>query len=487
MEKKSIIFFSRSELTFLYGSVHKYLRDKFDIIHIAYSEHEAKILSSAFGITDLIVFKDVAKTLLDVNLQPNNLEEIDAMLITTSDGRFNLNSMLQSNRTSAYIGYENAIHTANVYYLTWMQIFNGRKVHFFIHEPVSLMLNQMAEAVCKMQGGVYTTHILVHGDRNLHNFIMVDHYNGVPVEIAKAYSRITAEELFQHNSRIIQFLTNFRSSYDIFFNALGEGENNLKLRTKLRKSIFRQRIKNLIVREAFHPVLDNIELFIHKDNLALRRLKNINSYNGIKYDMFDPTIPYYFFPLHLEPEAVVLYWAEGLYTNQVKLIENIAAQLPAGVLLYVKDHPHLYGYRDKIDYDRIQSIPNVRLLKTSISGKQIIKDCIGVITINGTGGFEALLMNKHVITFGSAFYGTCTRVNYVENIKELRKLLYELKTVKYVDDDNLKKFVLAYLESQKEGFTDFYGGMHKMLNVDLNINGNSVARGFQEYFLNYNK
>lgn len=485
LQKKSILFFSRCELTYLYGSLHKYLNDFFNIIHVAYSQHERDILIQQFAIENVIVFKDIASAFVKDEPSTNDLEVMDQLLIEQTEGGFNLNSALQSNRSSGIIGYKNSVQGAFMYYKAWKKIFDLNKADFFVHEPVSLMMNQMAAVLCKQQGGIYTTHIAVQGDSDEYNFVMVDHYSGKAVELESIYSKLTLNNVGLNDSIVTNFLNKFRSNYSVFFSILGNGNSSFKLQTNLVKASLKHKLYNQIKPVKFDPVLDNIELFIHTDNLSGRRLKNIKEYKHIKYDLLDTTLTYYFYPLHLEPEAVVLYWADGLYTNQVKLIENIAAQLPPNVFLYVKDHPHLYGYRDKLDYDRIQNIPNVKLLASSISGKQIIKDCKGVITINGTGGFEALLMNKHVITFGSAYYSACKRVKYIKNIRELREQLYQLKDVVYSDDDELYRFLLAYLISQKKGFTDFYGGVHKVLKIDLNKNGEDVAQGLQSFFDRY--
>ncbi len=235
-------------------------------------------------------------------------------------------------------------------------------------------MNQMAAAICRQQGGVYSTHILVQGDKADYNFIMVDQYNGLPVEIGFRSENLSLAEVQAACQRITSFIEKFRSSYNVFFSALGTGKGGWKLRLALTKTVLKQRLKARIKPARFDPVLDNIELFIDEDNLNERRLTNIKAYRDIKCDQFDAGDTFYFYPLHLEPEAVVLYWADGLYTNQVKLIENIAAQLPAGVLLYVKDHPHLYGYRSRSDYERIQNIPNVKLL-SRYTRRKIIRDC----------------------------------------------------------------------------------------------------------------
>lgn len=485
MEKKSVLFFSRLELAFLYGSLHEYLKEYFNIVHVAYSSYEAEILRTRFGISELLIFKDLTKANAAITVSQEGLQIIDKLLIEQSNGRFNLNSMLQSNRSSKYIGYKNAIQAAAVYYKTWLDIFEREHIDFFVHEPVSLMMNQLAAAICKKQKGVYTTHILVQGDKNDYNFLMVDDYNGRPIEVNNLYTNLTVNSIASESERVSNYLEKFRNSYAVFFGALGNGAASFKLKASLGNAYLRSSLRRLIKPKKFDPVLDNIELFIEEDNLNQRRFKNFSKYKSIKYDKFDTSLPYYFYPLHLEPEAVVLYWADGLYANQVKLIENIAAQLPPGVFLYVKDHPHLYGYREKNDYDRIQNIPNVKLLTPSISGKQIIKDCKGVITLNGTGGFEALLMNKHVITFGSVFYGICKRVKRIENIKDLREQIYDLQQIVYGDDDELYRFVLAFLLCQKKGFTNFYGGMHKTLNINLESNAADVAMGLKDFFNNY--
>jgi hypothetical protein len=485
MEKKNILFFSRSELSYLYGSLNENLVHEFNIIHVAYSQYEADILYNEFGIEDVIIFKDLMKPFVNITPLDADLELIDAMLVEQSAGGFNLNSALQANRSSKFIGFEKSVELANVYFKTWTIIFERQKIDFFVHEPVSLLMNQMAAALCKKQGGIYTTHISVHGEKSQIRFIMVDHYNGVAVELKNRYKQITTVDINNQIDRINSFLTSFRSSYAVFFGAIGQGHSGIRFKFDILMAFIKRKAVTTLSSKKYDPVMDNIELFIDKDDLIGRRLKNIQAYNDIKYDEFDVEKTYYFYPLHLEPEAVVLYWADGLYTNQIKLIENVAAQLPANVYLYVKDHPHLYGYRDKQDYDRIQAIPNVKLLKPSLSGKLVIKDCKGVITINGTGGFEALLMNKHVITFGAAFYSVSERVKLIKDIRKLREHLYELRDVVYEDDEQLYRFIISYLESQKNGFTDFYGGMHKQLKVNISSNALIVAEELKTFFLSY--
>ena len=228
--------------------------------------------------------------------------------------------------------------------------------------------------------------------------------------------------------------------------------------------------------------IDLIEIFLLNNRLSKKRILNLLSYSNRIYDFFDHNKRYYFYPIHLEPEAVVLYWSDGIYSNQIKLIENIASQLPPNVYLYVKDHPHLLGYRSRLDYEKLKNIPNVKLLNPELPGKEIIKYALGVITLNGTAGFEALLLNKHILTFGHSFYRYSKRVKYVPNIKDLRKILYDLEGLKYEDDEELYKFVLAYLLSTKTGFTNYFSGAAKKLGIDVESNSMIVAGQLKLFF-----
>lgn len=480
--KQNILFFSRCDLTHLYGQLHKYLISDFNIIHVAYSKIEADILKKEYSIENVINFKERIdlvdkETVVDEMF----LKKLDDLFTTQTDGKFTLNGSIQSDRTFKNMDYDSSLLITSLYYNAWKSIFSIFKINFFIHEPVSLMMNHMAGILCKEQGGIYSTHIMVKGESK-YNFIMVDDWNGVPTEMIEIYENMSDTDLLNNEDRVTSFLTNFRASFSVFFDVMGSGKPTAKLYFNLLKSAIKDQAVLLLSHKKLSRTRDNIEVFLLKNKLNLKRLKNFRGYKKVKYDAYDSQKKFYFYPLHLEPEAVVLYWADGLYTNQVKLIENIAAQLPPDTFLYVKDHPHLYGYRDISDYNRIQEIPNVKLLPPHLPGKKIIKDSIGVITINGTAGFEALLLNKQIIVFGSAFYAISKRVKYVKNIRDLKDIIYNLEPIDPADDLEIKRFVFAYLQAQKKGFTDFYINLANTIEIDRLQNIKDVATGLSEFF-----
>lgn len=480
--KKRVLFFSRCDLVHLYGQLNEHLISDFNIIHVAYSKDEETILKNIYGVKDVINFKELfIKQKANIKIDEVFFDNLDALFIKQTNGRFNLNASLQSDRTFKKLNYDTVLNITAVYYSVWKLIFSLHPIDFFIHEPTSLMMNHMASVLCKEQGGVYSTHIMVQGESKF-NFMMVDDDNGYPTEMIDIYNTLTDKDIENDETKITSFVENFRSSYSVFFDIMGTGKPTIKLYLQLLKSSIRESLNKILAFGKWDSFNDNIEIFLNENGLSQKRLKNCIKYRKIKYAEYNPNLDFYFYPLHLEPEAVVLYWAEGKYTNQIKLIENIASQLPVNIFLYVKDHPHLYGYRDFLDYKRLLDIPNVKFLPAHIPGKKIIKDSLGVITLNGTAGLEALFLNKHVITFGSAFYRVSGRIKHISNIRELRGHIYSLKNVKYEDDLEFKKFVLAYLKSQKEGFTNFYGNLANNIKIDTFQNISNIAKGLTFYF-----
>lgn len=483
MPKKTILFFSRCELVHLYGGIDKYLNSEFNIIHIAYSKFESDILINTYSIPNVINFNNEIDLLYNYQANDTFFIELDKLFLKETDGRFNLNGSIQSDRTFNGMKYDEALKITAIYFQAWKKILSLQKVDFFIHEGTSLMMNHIACILCKNQGGVYSTHIMVQGELAF-NFLMTDFDTGYPTELIANYNRITDLDLKINEEKINKFLEKFRSSYNVFFDVIGWGKPSFNFYFKIFKSAIKEQFLRFISIFINVNTKNNIEYFLSNDRLNSRRAKNFIKYINIKYDQYYANEIFYFYPLHLEPESVVLYWADGIYSNQVKLIQNIAAQLPPLTMLYVKDHPHLYGYRDVEDYKRLQSIPNVKLIDPHLPGKRIVNDSIGVITINGTAGFESLLLNKQTITFGSAFYNISKRIRTVRNIRDFRNVIYDLNDIRYEDDFELKRFVLAFLQSHKIGFTDFYGNVINRIELNIEDNNINVAKGFASYFNN---
>lgn len=125
--------------------------------------------------------------------------------------------------------------------------------------------------------------------------------------------------------------------------------------------------------------------------------------NRIFYQKPSGDKQFFFLPLHYEDDAQIT--LREPFTNQFDLVASISRCLPQGVQLYVKPHPDYVGtdirFRDLL---RISKLSNVRILHPRIPAIALIKGSVGVITLNSTTGFEALIFEKPLISLGHDFY-----------------------------------------------------------------------------------
>ena len=478
--KERILLFSTYELIHLYGSISKYIEKDFEVIHLAYSNKEEKLLKEKYRISNPINFKNEIDVLYSSEKIDNELLwEIDKFIIKNSTNRFCLNSAIQSDRSFQYLPYEECLKLTQVYYKFWDLLIKNNNIKYIIHEPNAILFTQMASLIAKKYNSLYLTQIQVFGE-NKTNWIFVDGDKGFPVELS-LISEIKTRSI--DVKRIEKFLLDFRSNQNGLLEALSKEKKTVKI-THIFFSFLRLFARHLkrgflrINKKSFN-IQNHVEAYLVKSRKSFKDdfFDKWNYLISMKYDSFSTDDVYYYYPLHLEPEAVVLYWADGIYKNQVKLIENIAAQLPPCCYLYVKDHPHGGDYREHIDYKRIKAIPNVKLLSPNASGKVLIANSRGVITINGTSGFEALLLNKQIYTFGNSFYDLCNRVKKINHIKDLRSHIYDNYMNIYTDDSELYSFIDSYLKSSHEGFTAYFLDYAKKLNIDIKSNAILVADG----------
>lgn len=138
-----------------------------------------------------------------------------------------------------------------------------------------------------------------------------------------------------------------------------------------------------------------------------------------------------FFPLHVEPEAAL----QGMspeYFYQLSCIAALSRDLPAGILLAVKETYAAVGVRPDNFYDQIRAFKNVVLLDTMVLGPDVIREAELVATITGTAGLEAATMGKPVISFGHHnIYNFLPHVRFISNERDLKPALAEFLSEKF--------------------------------------------------------
>jgi hypothetical protein len=191
------------------------------------------------------------------------------------------------------------------------------------------------------------------------------------------------------------------------------------------------------------------------------------------YQKPDFSKEYYYFPLHYQPEASTLVFAPN-YEKQLYTLDLIAKKIPIGSILYVKEHFSVIGHRSMSFYRALKEYPNVKMISPWESSHKLIKRSLGVITLTGTAGWEAILYGVPVYILGNVFYKSFKYANNIENINDLSNSLknYKSKCIEKKEyDSELIKYVAAYLISSKEGMC--YLGSQHLLDAK---NVNSLSR-----------
>jgi hypothetical protein len=477
MKKKTICLFSRLELTNLYGRIGANLLKDFDIIHLAYSNNEAETLKSVYGVQNVIVFKDrISEILVSRNYEKIDLNEIDELFINESTGRFSLNSSIRYDRSFQHMKYSDCLHLAKVYFMFWMDFIKEYKIDFLFHEPPAVFMTHVAANICKKLGAFYLSQSQVAGV-NEFDWIFIEGDFGSPIEWNKYKNQeISTEDL----ANVENYIKSFRSKYQTFFVELSGVKKKRNSNVQFFYSLM------ALIKYSFinSSNIVNSDILINHYDTYQKYLKKpffLELYNiwyrayKMNYAEINSDDTYYFYPLHAEPEAAVLYRGDGIYEGQVKLIENIAEQLPPGVLLYVKDHPHRSAFSDMFYLERLKRIPNLKLIDPNISGKLIISNAKGVITISGTAGYEAIILNKPVFLFGQAFYMLSDRVNIIKNIRDLRSEIYKSEMKTFADEKGLIQFVSTLLKISHNGFIAYFPSHIKKIQINHDINCKIVS------------
>ncbi|MGE5184922.1 MAG: hypothetical protein ACM31C_22795 [Acidobacteriota bacterium] len=170
------------------------------------------------------------------------------------------------------------------------------------------------------------------------------------------------------------------------------------------------------------------------------------------FDEPRPGEKYVVYPIHFQPEASTLVQAP-LYLDQVALLQDIARSLPIGHRLYVKEHVSNRGRRPLAFYEAIRDIPAVRLLSPDTDTWALIRDASAIAVITGTMGWEGLLFDKPVVTFGDVFFNVLPHVYRASEVPKdgwyqlFRRAIFEHRP----DRDALLAYIVALHRASHPG------------------------------------
>jgi hypothetical protein len=225
--------------------------------------------------------------------------------------------------------------------------------------------------------------------------------------------------------------------------------------------------------------------FLLRDNSidrALLRLRDIHRSSTITAFESDLDSNYVYFPLSYQPELTSCPLGGG-FCDQLLAIRTIAAVLPEGWFVYVKEHPgqylgHTYGYlgRTKLFYAQLNSIHKVRIVSSHVHSQRLIDGSRLVATLTGSAGYEALARSKNVITFGDVWYNAvdgCFRVYKPSDVKLAFQKALDHRIVPASVD-------LAFQEIAKQSFS-FFGEKSSALSYGYLWDPCNEIRAIEEF------
>jgi hypothetical protein len=182
----------------------------------------------------------------------------------------------------------------------------------------------------------------------------------------------------------------------------------------------------------------------------------------------DLTQPFVYVALGMQPERTTNPNG-GVFDDQDVMVGMIAAALPAGWHVYVKEHPSQYKYGTWIErgrwpnyYDAIVKYPNVSLVPLTTPSFDLIDRARAVATVAGTSSWEALVRGIPTLLFGEAWYKGCDGVHAVRSVADCRQALERIEAGERPDPEAVRLFLhavdraalAAYLSDDDKPFID---------------------------------
>ncbi len=155
---------------------------------------------------------------------------------------------------------------------------------------------------------------------------------------------------------------------------------------------------------------------------------------------------YILYPLHFQPEASTCVYARK-YENQLAFLELLAKSIPAGKVIYVKEHSVRQGHRPLSFYKELGKFSNIKIISPYVDTHELIKNSSFVVCLTSTVGFEALMYGKPVFVCGDTFYNNFSGVERIHDVFDekykfftppiqnrelyIRQMAYYLKSIQF--------------------------------------------------------
>lgn len=128
-------------------------------------------------------------------------------------------------------------------------------------------------------------------------------------------------------------------------------------------------------------------------------------------------------PLHFQPELTTNPQG-GVFGDQALALEMLARALPEGVEIVAKENPMQGAYhREKTFADRLRQLQGVTVAHPSMSKAILEEQCVAVVTVTGTAGWESIRDGRPCICLGHAWYLDCPGIHSFDGSIDLDQVI----------------------------------------------------------------
>ncbi|HQS52914.1 MAG TPA: hypothetical protein PLN99_13560, partial [Daejeonella sp.] len=349
------------------------------------------------------------------------------------------------------VPYEHQLKYLTGCFKVFEQWLENTRVDFIVSELITGSADAVLKAVAEKKGVNYFS---VRPSKMTTGIVVCDKFYDEPMDLAENYERFIKSGIPDGiRSAALKHLEGIRGKiqHPAYMEATKKPHKLLSISkiNILLSRLFRHKVPVNSISARRYPLKNSIRWAIHKKiNVWLTQWSHTKLFAKNVSDGEQ----YFIYPLHYEPESSTLVRA-FYFSDQLALIKTIAKVLPLGVKLVVKEHGGNQGYRKPGFYKEVSYLPNVILIPPQFEVSKLVKNCIGVITLTGRMGWEALVNKKPVITLGHTFWTSFPTVHYVVSWRELSEAVIRCcqQHDSKPDDEQLVAFAAAYIQCTHEG------------------------------------
>jgi hypothetical protein len=208
-------------------------------------------------------------------------------------------------------------------------------------------------------------------------------------------------------------------------------------------------------------------------------------YNELAFEP-DFTQPYVYVALSMQPERSTNPNG-GVFDDQDVMVGIIAAALPAGWRIYVKEHPSQFIDGIRVErgrwknfYDAVLAHPNVSLAPLQTPSFDLIDRARAVASVTGTSSWEAIVRGVPGLVFGEAWYKGCEGAYSVRTVEDCRRALALIAAGKRPDPESVRLFLHAV---DRTAFVGYFGPDEKEpAGIEETANVARLARAIAEFY-----